>query len=111
MNTIGSLLRWGIVLGFALFAPVALPAGGAPEFLITKNFPESSISKLLTNSYCNLYSSPNLTSYSLRSLLPGTPIKVIRSWSSFDGSEWLHIKLDFNSFEISTLPKRGWLKI
>tara|TARA_B100000700_G_scaffold322570_1_gene424397 strand:+ start:1257 stop:1583 length:327 start_codon:yes stop_codon:yes gene_type:complete len=108
MSPSRSLLGWGLLLAFALFAPVSLPAGGGSQskYLICRTNDDRTI---FAGENCYLRASPSIESPSLRTLHFGTPIKVLRIWHSPDGDYWLQVKL--NSIQLSELPIRGWVNV
>jgi len=93
----------------ALFAPVALPAGGAGRHLPVIRKREVS-DPLIAKDVCSIFVSPLVAAPPLRELKQGTPLKVLRSWQAEDGSFWLYVqvlsvKVDF----LNISSGRGWL--
>lgn len=99
------LWRWVAVLGLALIAPAALPAGGGerrqPE--VRRRQPGRS-EPLLNAMTMRLHCAPRCQAPVLRSLEPGIPLRVLRSWLAPNGRRWLQV-------EAATAAgvSRGWL--
>ena len=111
MKAIRSLLGWGLLLSFALLAPVTLPAGGGSQsrFSIRRSDENGPV---LLRDYCLLRSSPCVDSPSLRTLKPGTPIDILRIWHSSDGDTWILVQTNSIDFvEVVGLAKRGWVNV
>jgi hypothetical protein len=93
--------RWGALLSFALFAPVALPAGGAE-----RRCPEvrrrSTGEPLLSTGGHALQSSPEQQAPVLTELQPDQPLRVLRSWRDRRGDQWL---------QVESAERRGWLAV
>ncbi len=102
-------LHWSCLLIIALFAPIALPAGGAvskdDEIIYTKK----SIYYFAGES-CFLLSSPYSSSPTVCKVELGTPIDIIRYWTNNNGQTWLQVKQSTNSFIFrKSNPSRGWI--
>jgi len=111
MRSIRSLLGWGLLLSFALLAPISLPAGGASQSTIAIRRSDG-IGPILAGGNCNLRASPSVDAPSLRILQAGTPIRVLRIWSCPDGNHWVQIKiLSFELVEVIDSPTRGWVNV
>ena len=93
--------RWGALLAFALFAPVALPAGGAD-----RRSPEvrrrSAGEPLLSVGGLSLQTAPDQQAPPLAQLQADQPLRVLRSWRSGSGEEWL---------QVEAAERRGWLVV
>jgi hypothetical protein len=91
--------RWAALLGFALVAPVGLPAGGAdrrqPE-LRRRAIGEP----LLSAGSLNLQTAPHHQAPALAHLASDQPMRVLRSWRSDSGERWL---------QVDAAAGRGWL--
>jgi hypothetical protein len=96
---------WATLLGLALFAPAALPAGGADRRLPEVRRRESPLDPLLNASRCELRTSPRSQAPPLRSLEPGVPMRVLGSWVEPGGRRWLRVAA---AAEVGQ-PSRGWL--
>jgi len=98
--------RWGALLAFALFGPVALPAGGSdlkqPEVRRRRAIHDP----LVTEAECALRSSPMRAAPSLARVEIGTPLEVLRSWTTSSGQEWLHVEV---RSEDLLVVRRGWV--
>ena len=105
----GALFRWSCLLGLALLAPAALPAGGGERYLPVIRKREAG-DPLIAKDGCSICVSPFVVAPALRELKEGTPLKVLRSWQDEDGFFWLYVqvlseKADF----LNTSSSRGWL--
>jgi hypothetical protein len=92
---------WGALLAFALFAPVALPAGGAD-----RRSPDlrrrSAGEPLLSTRRQALQSAPEQQAPVLAELQADQPLRVLRSWRDGDGERWL---------QVEAAERRGWLAV
>ncbi len=109
MLGINFAFRWSLLLGVALFLPVALPAGGGEFFLSELSGFERFNDFLLINS-SGLQASPKFDSPVLRTVEIGTPLNVLRKWKDSEGKEWLQVKIASNEImELSSFVRRGWI--
>ena len=107
----GVLLRWGWVLGVALLAPAALPAGGGERRQPEIRRSDSS-GPLFAGTSCELRVSPLAVAPSLRRLAVGTPLNVLRRWHGDDGKDWLQVQIASGSGEcLAGVVRRGWLNV
>jgi hypothetical protein len=100
-----ALLPWAALLGFALFAPAALPAGGAERRLPELRRRESPEEPLLNLISCTLRSSPRCQAPALAHLEPGIPMRVLRTWLEPDGRRWLQVATAGPAGRVN----RGWV--
>ena len=100
----GPVLRWSWLLGVALMAPAALPAGGADR---RQPQPRRRVSSgpLYTTKDQPLRLSPLAVAPRLSTLTPGTSLRLLRRWTSSDGQDWLHVQT------LSGEQRRGWLRV
>ena len=111
MNLMNHLIRWGWLLGVALLAPVALPAGGG-ERGCTEILCRSKTSPYITYDECFLMASPSLGAPALRKIEFSTPLEILRIWETRDNRKWAQIKLaSFEGLQNNYLPRNGWIKI
>ena len=111
MPAVNSVLRWGWVLGIALFAPAALPAGGGERRYSEIRLQQSS-NFLLTENVYALYSSPITFAPCLKTLEMGTPIRILDYWESQDSGYWVRVKLSSgNFFRDPSTVIHGWLNV
>jgi hypothetical protein len=100
--------RWAWILGFALIAPAALPAGGGerrtPE-LRRRQDQEPLLADGLSATALTLRCSPHHTAPGLSRLEPGEPLRLLRSWREPGGRCWLQVQVS----SLATGPRRGWL--
>lgn len=92
--------RWAALLGFALLAPVGLPAGGADRRNPELRRRESSWEPLLPVAPAELRSAPQAQAPALMAVAAGEPLRVLRGWLAPDGQRWLRVEL---------AGRRGWL--
>ena len=97
-------LRWSWLLGVALMAPAALPAGGADRLLAQPRRRVAS-GPLHTSSDQPLRLSPLTVAPRLSILKAGSSLRLLRRWSSADGQDWLHVQT------LSGDKHRGWLRV
>ena len=97
-------LRWAALLGFALVAPISLPAGGAD-----RRQPElrrrAAGDPLLSGTRAELKVAPNRRAPALVSVMRQEPLHVVRRWQDSHGARWLMV-------ETAAAPadrRRGWL--
>jgi hypothetical protein len=98
--------RWAALLGFALFAPVTLPAGGGDRRLPEVRRREAG-EPLLPVVARSLRAAPERQAPALTRLVADEPLRVLRSWRSAGGERWLQV-------EVAPKPgaaggRRGWL--
>ena len=102
----GGPWRWAALLGFALFAPVTLPAGGSerrqPE--VRRRQPGE---PLLPASLRSLQAAPERQAPVLTRLSPDQPLRVLRSWRGASGERWLQVEA--SAAAGGTSGRRGWL--
>lgn len=99
------VFTWAALLGIALFAPAALPAGGADRRLPELRRRESPFEPLLNPSRCALRAAPRSQAPLLRPLEAGVPLRVLRTWIEPGGRRWLRVATTGEGGRAS----RGWL--
>ena len=99
----GGILRWSWLLGVALMAPAALPAGGADRRQPQPRRRDGS-GPLHTASDQPLRLSPIAVAPRLRTLEAGTSLRLLRRWSAADGQDWLQVQT------LHGERQRGWLR-
>ncbi len=97
--------RWAALLGFALLAPAALPAGGGEHRLPQPRRRESRREPLVVGDRSSLQTSPQRQAPVLARLEPGTPLRVLQEWMGADGQGWWQVEIPHRSAQ----PSRGWL--
>ncbi len=97
--------RWAALLGFALLAPAALPAGGAERRLPEVRRRERQGEPLLSGSATSLHCAPRCQAPVLVQLEPGAPLRVLRQWLEPGGRRWLQVEASTGAGRAS----RGWL--
>ena len=111
MGRLYNFFGWSWLLSFALFAPISLPAGGsilgAPK-IINAKFADP----LITPYKSSLRTSPFHYAKSICSIHPGTPLLILRSWHSQDGTNWLKVQtLVSEELSLSLSIRRGWINV
>ena len=107
--TTGVVLRWGWLLGVALMAPAALPAGGAQRRLPPLRRQEGK-SPLLSGDSCVLRASPWVAAPAWRRVELGTPLQMLRHWRGDDGRDWIQVQVSSGQGLPSGLQSvRGWV--
>lgn len=96
--------RWAWVLGFALIAPAALPAGGSDRRQPAVRRRQAA-EPLLVADFVSLRSAPRRHAPALVALQPGEPLRLLRSWVAPGGRRWLQVQAD----SAPGTPRRGWL--
>jgi hypothetical protein len=92
--------RWAAVLGFALLAPVGLPAGGGDRRPMELRRRQTSRDPLIPAMPMQLQAAPDHQAPVLGAVRPGEPLRVLRRWLSADGRPWYRVEL---------AGQRGWL--
>ena len=100
--------RWSALLVFALFAPISLPAGGPERRGHPVRRRVSADEPLLSATTSVLRSSPERHAPALTHVQAGQPLRVLRSWLSPSGREWLHVEV--RSGDLLSV-ERGWLSV
>ena len=103
VGQIGGLLRWSWLLGVALMAPAALPAGGG-DYRQPQLRRRSGIGPLHLNAESPLQVSPLAVAPRLRTLPVGTSLRLLRRWSGSDGQDWLQVQT------LAGEQRRGWIR-
>jgi len=97
--------RWAALLGFALMAPAALPAGGGDRRLPEVRRRERGLDPLLSQACMSLRCAPEHQAPVLAQLDSGVPLRVLRHWLSPGGRPWLRVEVTNLAGEAA----RGWL--
>lgn len=98
--------RWAALLGFALMAPAALPAGGADRRSPDLRRRESRREPLISIATTSLRSAPRRQAPVLARFESGEPLRVLRHWLDPEGVRWLRVEVGGPA---SARPSRGWL--
>lgn len=99
-------LRWIALLGFALLAPAALPAGGGERRIPEVRRRQSALEPLLPAACHSLRCSPEHQAPVLARVDSGVPLRVLRQWFSPEGRRWLQVESPSSAVQ---LRRRGWL--
>jgi hypothetical protein len=102
------LWRWAALLGFALVAPAALPAGGGERRLPEVRRRQSAADPLLSPGGQLLRAAPRHQAPVIRAAELGMPLRVLRRWRAPGGEDWLQVELA-GAATSPTAPRRGWL--
>ncbi|MFZ0407665.1 MAG: SH3 domain-containing protein [Cyanobium sp.] len=97
--------RWAALLGFALMAPAALPAGGGDRRLPEVRRREQGLEPLLTQSCISLRCAPEHQAPVLAQLDSDVPLRVLQHWLSPSGRPWLRVE----AISVAGAAARGWL--
>jgi hypothetical protein len=109
-RSVSALSAWKVIaiLGFALIAPVTLPAGGAERRPIELRRRQSLQDPWLLSEGGVLQCAPRSVAPALVAVQPGQPLRVMRGWLSPTGRHWLHVE---SASSPMTGPIRGWLAV
>jgi hypothetical protein len=99
-------LRWAALLGFALLAPAALPAGGGERRVPEVRRRQGAFEPLLSSACLSLRCAPERQAPVLAQVDAGVPLRVLRQWLSPQGRRWLRVEIAAAS---EGAPRRGWL--
>ena len=99
----GPVLRWSWLLGVALMAPAALPAGGS-DSRQPQLRRRSGSGPLHLNADSPLQVSPLAVAPRLRTMPVGTSLRLLRRWSGSDGQDWLQVQT------LAGEQRRGWIR-
>lgn len=99
-------LRWAVLLGFALVAPISLPAGGSD-----RRQPElrrrASGEPLLCGTRAELKVAPNRRAPALVNVWSDEPLHILRRWHDRRGVRWLMVEKAVGPLD----RRRGWLML
>ena len=98
-------LQTAALLSFALFAPTALPAGGADRRPVEVRRRQTH-EPLLAIGSLDLRCSPEQQAPVLTRLPSGEPLQVLRRWRSPRGRQWLQVQASTSAGEAG---RRGWI--
>lgn len=99
-------MRWIALLGFALWAPAALPAGGGDRRIPEVRRRQNTLEPLLSSACLSLRCSPEHQAPVLARVESGVPLRVLRRWLSPGGGRWLQVEIPAAP---GSLRRRGWL--
>lgn len=99
--------RWAALLGFALIAPVTLPAGG-PDRRLPEVRRRQAGEPLLPVGAASLRTAPERQAPALARLAADEPLRVLRSWRDAGGERWLQVEATAGPAGLPA-PRRGWL--
>lgn len=100
-----ALFTWAALLGFALFAPAALPAGGAERRLPELRRRESAREPLLNPMGDCLLAAPRCKAPTVASVDADLPLRVLRTWLEPGGRRWWLVTTP----GLAGRSTRGWL--
>lgn len=100
--------RWSALLAFALFAPIALPAGGSDRRISSIRRRVGANEPLISATTSTLRTSPECHAPALGHVQAGEPLCVLRSWLSPAHGEWLLVEVRSNDL---LRAQRGWLSV
>jgi len=104
-------LRALALMGFALIGPVALPAGGADLRVPEIRRRQSCTEPLSAPVAIALRCSPQHHAPIIAEAAPGSPLRLLRSWTGITGHQWLHVEIASNVSDTVSMTRnfRGWL--
>ena len=98
------VLHWSWLLGMALIAPVALPAGGSDGRQPQVRRRSQGFGPRHMAVEADLRLTPLAIAPAVSSVAAGTPLRLLHRWSGDDGCDWLHVE------ELTGESRRGWLR-
>jgi hypothetical protein len=98
-------LQTAAVLSFALFAPAAMPAGGAESRPLEVRRRQGR-DPLLSIRCLALRCAPEQQAPTLERLPEGEPMQVLRRWQSPQGDQWLQVQVGTGA---KASGRRGWI--
>ena len=106
------LNRWSwLLLVLGLLAPLDLPAGGKVKG-DSQTIQIESHGGCFAGSNCHLRAYPSLEIPGFNTIPLGTSLRVVRSWQSYDKTNWLQVQATSLSLFNSTLEvHRGWINV
>ena len=108
---INNLLKNFCLIGFALIAPITLPAGGIQKSLNQNKFPNST-NEIILCTDTSLYSCPEINANELLVLDVGTNVSVLQNWKVRKNETWLRVELASNKFlDDPNKILKGWIKM
>lgn len=97
---------WAALLGFALVAPVGLPAGGGERGCAEVRRRMRSQEPLLSGNPSCLRCAPQCQAPLLAELPAAIPLRLLRSWRDYQGRAWLQVE----GSDRDGYRRRGWLE-
>ena len=99
------------LIGFALFGPIYLPAGGIQKAL--NDVVDSCNSReIVLNADCSIYCFPSSNSKELRTICAGSTVSVLKKWGISNDDNWIRVQLVTNIFDNRpNQPIKGWIKL
>ena len=98
------------LIGFALFGPITLPAGGIQkdlnEYKILNNSKE-----IILNGNCSLYTFPETNARKLMLLNSGCSLSIIRKWVVDERDVWARVELTNRFIQPANRATKGWIKM
>lgn len=101
-----SAWQWAALLGFALLAPAALPAGGAQPRGLEVRRRAGAEEPLVSSTGVVLLCSPQPEAPVLVALESGLPLTLLRAWRAPNGQRWLRVV----ARGTGDRAMRGWLQ-
>ena len=99
------------LIGFALFGPITLPAGGIQRNLNEYNILNNS-KEIILNANCSLYTFPKINAKKLLVLDTGSSLSILHKWVVNETDIWARVELATNRFiEHPNKTTKGWIKI
>jgi len=101
-----SAWQWAALLGFALLAPAALPAGGAQARGLELRRRVGAEEPLVSYTDVALLCAPQPEAPVLVALESGLPLTLLRAWRAPNGQRWLRV----SARGPGDRAMRGWLQ-
>ena len=101
-----SAWQWAARLGFALWAPAGLPAGGAQANGLEVRRRVGSDEPLVSPSDVALLCAPRQEAPVLHKLESGLPLTLLRDWRAPNGQRWLRVGVRVQGDR----AVRGWMR-
>ena len=99
------------LIGFALIAPITLPAGGIQKSLNEYNNLNNS-KEIILHGNCSVYTYPKTSAEKLMVLKSGSSLSILRKLVVSESGIWARVELATNQFfEHPNHPRRGWIRI
>ncbi len=108
---IRNLIKNICLIGFALIAPITLPAGGIQKNVVEYKFLNNS-REIILNSNSSLYAFPKDNAKKLTFIKSGSSLSILKKWVVNENDIWIRVQLANNIFiDDPNKTLRGWIKM
>ncbi len=108
---IRNLIQNICLMGFALIAPITLPAGGIQKNINEYKFLDNP-KEIILHSNSSLYAFPKNNAIKLTVLKSGESLSILRKWVANENEIWIRVKLANNIFiDDPNKTLKGWIKM